>query len=323
MWVVIVRQQEKKLRVAILAYENLSFFEFGCALELFALDRPELLTWYQTDILSLNNKVPLSPISGLSVECSKLFHSLQAYDLLIIPGWTGVDDAPPEYLLAEIRALHKRGGRIASFCSGAYVVAASGLLDGAKATTHWQYEEHFSGKFSQIEFVENVLYTDSNRVYTSAGSAAGLDLGIYIIRQDFGESIANHVAKRLVISASREGGQAQYSEQKIQQMPDRLGNTIDWVKSNLNKNIKVQEMADHACLSRRSFDRKFQFLIGCSPKKWLIQQRLYLAREYLESSQLSIDMIAEKSGFGTAMNMRHHFSKLLGVSPQRYRLQFL
>lgn len=309
-------------RVAILAYDQLSLFEFGCALELFALARPEFSEWYQTDVLALE-KSSLASMAGLSVKCSKPFHNLDDYDMLVIPGWSSIKDAPPQQLISAMQSLHKRGGRIVSFCSGAYAVAATGLLNGGKATTHWQYEEDFTARFADIEFVENVLYTDQNRICTSAGSASGLDLGIHIIRQDFGAKIANRVAKRLVISASREGGQAQYSEQNISKEPNRLTSTMDWVRDNLDQNINVQQMADFACLSRRSFDRKFRHSVGYSPKVWLIKQRINLAREYLESSGWSIEIVADKSGFNTAMNLRYHFAKILGVSPQRYRQQFL
>lgn len=311
-------------RVAIVAYDQLSLFEFGCALELFALPRPGFSEWYQTDVLALE-KTSLTSMAGLSVKCTQLFSDLDDYDMLVIPGWSSIKNPPPQQLLTAMQSLHKRGGRIVSFCSGAFAVAASGLLDGGKATTHWQYAEDFSAKFPHIEFVENVLYTDENRICTSAGSASGLDLGIHIIRQDFGAKVANRVAKRLVISASREGGQAQYSEQysSEEQEPSRLTNTMDWVRDNLDQSISVQQMADFACLSRRSFDRKFRHSVGYSPKVWLIKQRINLAREYLESSRWSIEIIADKSGFNTAMNLRHHFAKILGVSPQRYRQQFM
>lgn len=226
-------------------------------------------------------------------------------------------------LLSAIKHFYKKGGRLVSFCSGAFALAATGLLDNQIATTHWRYEEQFKQKFPLVHFQGNVLYTENDNIYTSAGSASALDLGIHIIRQDYGARVANEIAKRLVISPQREGGQAQYANKKEPQEANHLSKSIEWANKNLDKNINIDQMAEHAFLTRRSFDRHFRSTLGLSPKEWIIRQRISLAREYLESSKASIEEIAEKSGFGSAMNLRHHFSLVLGVSPSRYRRQFL
>ena len=311
-------------RVAILAYPDLCAFEFGCATELFALKRPDLSNWYQTDIIGINSG-PFKATGGVQLMAEKTLikqDDFKPYDWLIIPGWSGVNEKVPDILVHALRNYYKRRGKIVSFCSGAFVLGATGLLDGKTATTHWAYEDAFRKQFPLVCFQENVLYTEDEGLYTSAGSAAALDLGLHIIRQDFGTSIANQVAKRLVISPHREGGQAQYAAKKKPAGNQLLNESLQWASNNLHKNISVNQMADKACLTRRSFDRHFRATMGMSPKEWLIRQRINLAQDYLESTRVSMEQIADKSGFGSAMNLRHHFSKILGISPSYYRRQF-
>ncbi len=241
----------------------------------------------------------------------------------MIAGWSGIDVDLPKDVKQSLQDFYKRGGTLISFCSGAFALAATGLLDNKNATTHWRYESRFKEKFPQIHFQENVLYTEEERLYTSAGSASALDLGLHLIQKDYGSAIANEIAKRLVISPQREGGQAQYAQQHAPEKPQHLSSSMQWAIEHLQNNITINQMAEHACLSRRSFDRHFRSSLGISPKEWLTQQRIGLAREYLENSSVSIDIIAEQSGFGSSMNLRHHFSQVLGVSPSHYRRQFL
>jgi AraC family transcriptional activator FtrA len=313
-------------RVAILTYPNLCTFEFSCAIELFALPRPDFKNWYQTNVVSLQSE-PVTATGGFQVSSDHVFSKMDGfknYDMVVIAGWSGIDINVPKELISALQHLHQTGGILVSFCSGAFVLASTGLLDNKSATTHWRYEESFKEKFPNISFQENVLYTEEDRIYTSAGSASALDLGLHIIRKDYGASISNEVAKRLVVSPQREGGQAQYaSQQTILDKPDHLNSSMQWAVDNLKNTITINQMAERAYLSRRSFDRHFRNNLGISPKEWLTKQRIGLAREYLENSQISIDQIAEKSGFGSAMNLRHHFGQILGVSPSHYRRQFL
>jgi len=314
----------KQFHVAILAYPDLCTFEFGCATELFALKRPDINNWYQTDIIGINDG-PFQATGGIQLLTNNSLEKnedFKKYDWLIIPGWSGVNEKVPDRLIHALRDYYQHGGKIVSFCSGAFVLGATGLLDGRTATTHWAYEGAFREQFPRVKFQENVLYTEDERLYTSAGSAAALDLGLHVIRQDFGTSTANQVAKRLVISPHREGGQAQYAVQKKPAGNQLLNESLQWASNNLHKNINVNQMADKACLTRRSFDRHFRATMGMSPKEWLIRQRINLAQDYLESTRVSMEQIADKSGFGSPMNLRHHFSKILGVSPSYYRRQF-
>ena len=315
----------KEKRVAILTYPNLCTFEFGCAIELFALPRPEFNDWYQTDIISLQQDA-VDAVGGFQVTSDITFcptKGFEGYDKVVIAGWGDINEKAPETLLKSLQDFHQSGGTLLSFCGGAFVLASTGLLNNKSATTHWHYQDQFIQKFPQVKFQKNVLYTEEERLYTSAGSASALDLGLHIIRQDYGASIANEVAKRLVISPQRAGGQAQYAQQASLEKPDHLSASLEWAIDNLKSTISINQMAEKACLSRRSFDRHFRNSLGISPKEWLTRQRIDLARDHLESSQVSIDNVAEQSGFGTAMNLRHHFGQVLGVSPSHYRQQFL
>lgn len=315
----------RQKRVAILMYPNLCTFEFGCAVELFSLQRPDIPNWYKTDIVALQ-KQPVLATGGFRVSSDLVFSpntGFQNYDLVIIAGWSGIDIDVPENLVIALQEFHQAGGTLVSFCSGAFVIAATGLLDNKNATTHWRYQQQFQDKYPQINFQENVLYSEENRIYTSAGSASAFDLGLHIIRKNHGAAVANEIAKRLVISPQREGGQAQYANQITPEQPNHLNTSLQWAMGSLQSNISINQMAEKACLSRRSFDRHFRSSLGISPKEWLTRQRIGLAREYLENSQVNIDQVAEQSGFGSAMNLRHHFGQVLGVSPSHYRRQFL
>lgn len=312
-------------KIAILAYPKLCTFEFGCAVELFALPRPNIENWYRCDIVALHNHA-MEATGGFQVHSDIVLSAKQGflnYDRVIIPGWAGTDIKAPVVLRTALQQFYQQGGEIISFCSGAFVIASTGLLNNKQATTHWRYKEQFLKQFPSIDFEDNVLFSQSDRIYTSAGSASALDLGLFLIREDFGASVANQIAKRLVISSQREGGQAQFSEHNALIETNMLNGSLVWAKKNCALNISIEQMAEQACMSRRSFDRHFRSNIGLSPKEWLIKQRVNLAREYLESSQANMDRIAEKSGFGSAMNLRHHFSKVLGIAPSHYRNQFL
>jgi AraC family transcriptional activator FtrA len=209
-----------------------------------------------------------------------------------------------------------------SFCSGAFLLAELGLLDGRKATTHWRYAEFFKARFPSVHYVDDVLYVYDGKIGCSAGSAAALDLGIEIIRQDFGYKIANQVARRLVLSAHRQGGQSQFVETPVLQSPGQFAKALDWALKHLSEAIDVNNMAERANMSRRTFDRKFRSSLNQSPKEWLTTQRLNLAKELLEMETANVEKVASLCGFESAITFRHHFRKNIGVSPGQYRKQF-
>lgn len=305
-------------RIAILTTANQALFELGCAVELFALARPEFDNWYKTDVISLSGKKHQAT-AGVIIEVQQK-NDLSEYDTLIVPSWDTQTDDPT--LATMIFDFHQKGGRVFSFCSGAYLLASSGLLDEKPATTHWRYAEHFKARFPCIKFQDNVLYVHEGNYGCSAGSAAAIDLGIAIIREDFGYEAANQVARRLVLAAHRDGGQAQYCDSAPIQKNQFFSDMLHWVADNLQQTIEIDEMAARTAMSRRTFDRKFRATMGMSAKTWLIKRRLDTARQLLESSEYSIEQIAELSGFANGNALRHNFRKHLRLSPSKIREQF-
>lgn len=312
------------INVAILAYDNLATFEFGCAIEIFGMERTEFDDWYRADAVSLS-KGSVSARCNLQIT-TKQVDNFDDYEMLVIPGWC-VDDASllktHAELIEAISSFYQRGGRIISFCTGAFILAEAGLLDGREVTTHWRYADKFTAMYPNITFVENVLYIYDGKIGCSAGSAAALDLGLEVVRQDFGHDKANQVARRLVIPPHRSGGQAQFVETPIISNQSHFSSTLDWAIKSLNTALDVDALAEKANMSRRTFDRHFRASVGMSPKEWINRQRLHLAQKLLVDKKVSIERIAQQSGFETAMNMRHHFRKTFGISPSQYQSQFI
>ncbi|WP_317932202.1 helix-turn-helix domain-containing protein [Halioxenophilus sp. WMMB6] len=306
-------------KVAILAAEPGALFELGCAVELFALPRPELDPWYQTQVVSFHSE-PLTYTGGVAVSAIPIT-SLAGYHTLVIPSWSVQAPNNPQ-LIAQLRRFAEAGGRLLSFCSGAFLLAQTGLLDGRPATTHWRYAEAFQARFPKVHFQPNVLYTYADNLGCSAGSAAALDLGLAVIRNDFGHKVANQVAKRLVVSPHRRGGQSQFVEAPLPKFDTKFADTLDWAIGHLHEPISVDNLAGRAAMSRRSFDRKFKQAYNQSANQWLVQQRVHRAQQLLTESGLSLEQVATESGFGSALNMRHHFKQSLGINPSQYRQQF-
>jgi len=306
--------------LAILTYHNAALFELGCAVELFALPRPQYKGWYASDVVSFDDG-PFDVTGGISINARKV-DSLRHYDTLVIPSWPTNILQLKGILADEIRHFHDQGKRILSFCSGAFLLATLGLLDNRKATTHWRYADKFKDRFPQAEYVDDVLYVFDGNIGCSAGSAAGIDLGMAVIREDYGYDIASQVARRLVMSSHRKGGQSQYVETPVRKQNNPFSETLEWARKNLEKKITINDLAELSHMSRRTFDRQFRHNHQCSAKQWLTNQRLDLARQLLEKEDQSIELIAVQSGFENATSMRHHFRKVLGVSPRQYRDQF-
>lgn len=306
--------------VAILATDNGALFELGCAVELFGLSRAEYENWYRAEVVSFES-ADLRYTAGVRLGARKV-RSLQAFGMLVIPSWN--PESPPQNkrLINQLTLFHEQGKRILSFCSGAFLLGYLGILDGREATTHWRYRSRFQELFPHTHYVDDALYVYDGQVGCSAGSAAGLDLGIEVIREDFGYKVANQVARRLVLSAHRSGGQSQFVETPVQQAPGKFAQALDWAIRNLASIISIDDVADRARMSRRTFDRRFRSSVGITPNEWLIEQRLLLARHLLEDSTASMDAVAESAGFGSAITMRYHFNRKYGITPSQHRLQF-
>lgn len=309
--------------VVALAYDGLCAFEFACTTEVFGLHRPEFgAGWYQFQTCSIGGGTVRGQY-GASLSVTGGVELLAKAGTVMIPGWQGIDAEVPEILLQSLRAAHARGARLLSICSGAFVLAATGLLDGKRATTHWRYAEALGRRYPQVQVDPQVLYVDEGQVLTSAGSAAGLDLCLHLVRRDFGADVANQVARRLVIAPHREGGQAQFLERPVYRRErGPLAAVIERLLKQLDQPTTVTDMADWAAMSERTFFRRFHASTGMTPTHWLTDARLKRARDLLESSTLSIDEIATMVGLGTATTMRHHFRKRVGLSPSEYRNRF-
>lgn len=311
--------------VAVLAYDGLCTFEFGCAVEVFGLPRPEMgAGWYRYAVAAAEPG-PLRAAGGLTVTPDGDLAVLAQAGTIVVPGWRGADAPVPAALSDALRAAHANGARILSLCSGAFVLAAAGLLDGRRATTHWRYFDALAAGHPRLTLVPDVLYVDEGSVLTAAGSAAGLDLCLHIVRKDFGAATANTVARRLVVPPHRAGGQAQYVERPVPRERAggaRLAALLDRVRASLAEDWPIGRLAQEAAVSPRALHRRFQDATGDSPGAWLLAERLARARELLEADAAAIDDIAEACGFGTAATLRHHFRRSLGTSPAAYRARF-
>lgn len=310
-------------RVAILAYDGLGAFEFGIALELFALRRKNLpVKWYQCEVCSLEAG-PIRATGNIRIHTRSGLASLRSAGTIVIPGWRDADEIPPASLLGALRSAHARGARLVSICSGVFVLAATGLLDGKHATTHWRYAERLAARYPKIRVRPDVLYIDEGSILTSAGSAAGIDLGLHIIRLDYGAEIANEIARRMVMPPHREGGQAQFVRNPIRAAAtDGLAPVLAWAQSHLDHTLRVSDLARKAAMSARTFARRFVDQTGTTPHQWLMHQRLLEARRLLETTTETMDRVAEAVGLQTAATLRHHFRRVLHTTPTAYRRQF-
>lgn len=307
--------------VAALVYDGLCTFEFGIAVEMFGLPRPELADWYRFRACAVDAG-PMRAAGGMRVQADAGLDALADAGTVIVPGWRGIDAPPPPALLEALRQAHARGARLLSYCSGVFVLAATGLLDGRRATTHWRYAEALAARFPRIRIEPDVLYVDEGRLLTSAGSAAALDLSLHLIRRDYGPDVANTVARRAVVPAHRDGGQAQFIHAPLPERGATLGKLLEWMRRRLDQPLPLPELAERARMSERTLLRRFEEATGCSPKQWLTRERLNRARELLEASDLPIERIAQACGFGSADTLRHHFRHHLKLSPARYRERF-
>ncbi len=311
-------------RVVAVAYDGLCTFEFGIVAEIFALKRPEMTTdsWYSFQVCSLESG-PVRAIGGITVQPRAGLSALRRADTVVIPGWK--NSAPPAELVKAIQRAHRRGARIVSICSGVFVLAAAGLLDGKRATTHWQHAARLAAQYPLIRVDPDVLYVDEGTVMTSAGSAAGIDLCLHIVRKDFGAAISNQVARRLVVSPHRDGDQSQYvAAAPIRRMgsEDRFSKLLDWAVSHMDRELTVGALAGQAKMSTRNFARRFREETGTTPHLWLTRQRLAAAQQLLETTDHAVDRVAELVGMHSAFTLRHHFRQAFRTTPTAYRLRF-
>jgi AraC family transcriptional regulator, transcriptional activator FtrA len=309
--------------VAAVAYDRLCTFEFGCTVELFALPRPELdVPWYEFAVCAAE-RGPIRATGGIAVQVSHSLRLLERADTIVVPGWRDADEAPPPELLRKLRQAYGRGARLCSICSGVFVLAAAGVLTGKRATTHWKYVDRLAARYPDIRVEANALYVDEGQILTSAGSAAGLDMLVHLVRKDFGPRVANQVAQRLVIPPHREGGQAQFVPRPVPaDERGRLAKLLDWIRAHLSSEHTIESLAEQAAMSPRTLQREFKFATGLAPYAWIVRERIERAKELLETGRLPAQRIAERVGMGSAESLRHHFRLRVGTTPAQYRARF-
>ncbi|MFM0290784.1 transcriptional regulator FtrA [Paraburkholderia megapolitana] len=310
--------------VVALVYDRLCTFEFGCVTELFALERPELdVEWYRFAVCA-SEPGPIRAAGGITVAAPYTLRMLERAATIVVPGWRDPDETPPEPLLRKIRAAYRRGARLCSICSGVFVLAAAGVLDGKTVTTHWRYAEKLQKRYPQLNVKPDALYVDEGQVITSAGSAAGIDMLLHLVRRDYGSAIANRVAQRLVVPPHREGGQAQFLPRPLPADDSgRLAKLMDWVRVNPALPHTLHSLAKHAAMSPRTLQRQFRDATGMAPYEWLLRERVAIARELLEThARLPMARIAERAGFGSEESLRRHFRRIALTSPGAYRRKF-
>jgi AraC family transcriptional activator FtrA len=310
--------------VAAVAYDPLCTFEFGIVADVFGLDRPEMgPDWYSFAVASADEG-PLRATGGLRVEVDGGLDVLREAGTIFLPGWKGLTTPVPDRLKDELLRAHRRGARILTICSGAFALAETGLLDGLKATTHWRYVDQFAERYPRVKVERDVLYVDEGDILTSAGSAAGIDLCLHLIRRDHGVKAANAIARRLVVPPHRDGGQAQYVEQPVPRAHEgaRLSPLIESLANRLSEQISVGGMAEEVGMSERTFIRRFEAATGMPPARWLARQRMRRACDLLELSRASTEEIAALCGYQSASTLRRHFRRQMGASPAAWRARF-
>lgn len=261
---------------------------------------------------------------GLSYAVGRGLEAVDWAETVFVPGYRfPADTPPPEAVVRALRGAHAAGKRIAAISTGAFALAAAGLLDGRRATTHWHYTRVLRDRYPTVDVDEDVLFVDEGSVLTSAGAASGIDLCLHLVRRDHGVGLANHVARRLVSAPHRSGGQAQYIERSVPSPADTTyAATREWALRHLGDPLTLADLAAHAAVSPRTFSRRFVEGTGYTPMQWVLRARIDLARELLERSDLAVDQVAGRVGFGTDANLRLHFRRVLGVTPTAYRRTF-
>ncbi|MFI2433201.1 helix-turn-helix domain-containing protein [Streptomyces sp. NPDC018693] len=306
--------------VALAVTDGMLHFELSVAYEVFGSAPATVVgPWYDLSVCGPS----AVKLGGFRVEPDHGLDRLAHAGTVIVPGWADVDVAPPADLVDAVRAAHEAGARVASLCTGAFVLAAAGLLDGRRATTHWAHTAELAARHPRVEVDPDVLYVDDGDVLTAAGKAAALDLCLHLVRLDRGSATANAVARRLVVPPHRAGGQAQFVTAPVPARDDHpLADLLPWALARLDQPLTVTDLARRARMSPRNLGRHFRAATGTTPLQWLLTQRIRRAQELLERTDDSVDAIATATGMGTATTLRRHFNRTVGVPPDTYRRTF-
>ncbi|PIE36474.1 MAG: AraC family transcriptional regulator [Gammaproteobacteria bacterium] len=312
-------------RVAVVVYDGLTTLEYAIPIEIFGLPRPEIAHYYDTVTVAAEPG-RLAGSHGLRIQAEADLSALAVAGTIVIPGWRDRFERPPEPLLEALCSAREQGARLVSICAGSFVLAATGLLDGRRATTHWLYADDLRDAYPFVVVDESSLYVDEGALLTGAGSAAGIDACLYLVRNDFGSDVANKVARRMVVSPQREGGQAQFIPEPVAERHgsgDRsVAALMDALLATLDESHSVESMAGQMCVSPRTLFRRFRAAVGIGPAEWLALQRIRRACTLLETTDLGIDAIAAAVGFGSTVGFRQQFQHRMQLPPGVYRRRF-
>jgi AraC family transcriptional activator FtrA len=302
-------------RVVALVKAPQSTFELGCAAGVFRGDDYRFGVCTETP-----GAVPTT--NGFEMLVPSGLRALDRADTVIVPGWLPIDEPPSAAVIRALQRAHRRGARLVSICSGAFALAATGLLDGRGCTTHWAYSDELQRRFPAVRVDPDVLYIDHGDVATSAGSGTGLDLCLHLVRSDHGAAYAARVARRMVMPPQREGGQIQYRVETPNPATDSLGPLLDWATDRLAEPLTVEDLAGRAAMSPRTLTRRFTEQLGTTPGQWLLAQRITRTRQLLETTDLPVETIAHQVGLSTAVNLRRRFQSAVHTTPSAYRRAF-
>ncbi|MGW7240105.1 helix-turn-helix domain-containing protein [Streptomyces sp. NPDC054804] len=311
--------------VAAVLLDGVHPFELGVVCEVFGLDRSdEGLPVYDFAVVSAEGPSLGTHVPGLTVSTPYGLDRLEEADLIAVPASdSNVERGYPPELLDALRRAVERGARVLSVCSGVFVLGTAGLLDGRRCAVHWRQARLLARRFPHTRVEPDVLYVDEDPVITSAGTAAGIDACLHIVRKEQGPEVAKKIARRMVVPPHRDGGQAQYIERPLPEGPcDTVGEVLAWMAEHLDEEVTVEQLAGRALMAPRTFARRFQQETGTTPYRWILRQRVLLAQELLEGTDETMDAVAGRTGFGTAAALRHQFVKELGTTPNAYRRAF-
>jgi transcriptional regulator GlxA family with amidase domain len=310
--------------IAVVAFDGISPFHLSVPCLVFGEDRREDGIALIDVLVCAQRPGRLRTTAGFSIDAPHGLARLADAGTVIVPSWRDPHEEAPEALLEALRAAQRRGATLVGLCLGAFVLAQAGLLDGRRATTHWRWAREFGERFPQVALEPHALYVEDGGILTSAGAAASLDCCLHLLRARIGAELANRVARRLVVSPHRAGGQAQFIEQPlpVKVQGDRLGEALDWALGKLDQAPGLDELAARALMSRRTFTRRFRERTGTTFNKWFGAQRLAFAQRLLETTDLPIEQVAAQAGFGSALSLRLHFGQSLQTSPSAYRREF-
>jgi transcriptional regulator GlxA family with amidase domain len=310
--------------VAVLLFSGGPIFESSIPLSVFGIDRQDAGVPRYRLLVCAGEDGPLRTTGGLELTAPYGLEALSRAGTVVVPAWRSITSPPPPAALDALRRAHEEGARIVGLCTGAFVLAAAGLLDGRPATTHWMYAPTLAKRYPSVHVDPRELFVDDGDVLTSAGTAAGIDLCLHIVRTDHGTDAAGALARRLVVPARRSGGQERYLDRSLPEEigADPLAEVVAWALEHLHEQFDVETLAARAYMSRRTFDRRFRSLTGSAPLQWLITQRVLQAQRLLETSDYSVDEVAGRCGFRSPVALRGHFRRQLGSSPAAYRAAY-